>query len=62
MNIGGKRYQQEVDTKEEAIQKKKELYAIMIITNYIKYKKGIYPKYYKLNVNFKDIDNEIKLL
>ena len=32
------------DTKEEAIQKKKELYAIMIITNYIKYKKGLYPK------------------
>ncbi len=49
-------------TKEEAIQKKKELYAIIIITNYIKYKKGLQPKYYKLNINFKDIDNEIKLL
>ena len=34
----------------------------MIITNYIKYIKVIYPKYFKLNINFKDIDNEIKLL
>jgi len=62
MNISGIKINRFADTKEEAIQMKKELYAIMIITNYIKYKKGIYPKYYKLNVNFKDIDNEIKLL
>ena len=34
----------------------------MIITNYIRYIKGIYPKYFKLNINFKDIDNEIKLI
>ena len=40
----------------------KELYAIMIITNYIKYKKGLEPKYYKLNINFEDIDKEIELL
>lgn len=56
------KYSKSVKTKEEAIQKKKELYAIIIITNYIKYKKGLQPKYYKLNINFKDIDNEIKLL
>ena len=62
MNISGIKNKKNVDTKEEAIQKKKELYAIMIITNYIKYIKEIYPKYFKLNVNFKDIDNEIKLL
>jgi hypothetical protein len=29
---------------------------------HFKYIKVIYPKYYKLNINFKDIDNEIKLL
>ena len=62
MNINGIRYAPFVETKEEAIQKKKELYAIMIITNYIKYKKGVYPKYYKLNVNFKEIDKELELL
>jgi len=62
MNISGIKNNRFADTKEEAIQKKKELYAIMIITNYIKYKKGIYPKYYKLNINFNNIDNEIKLL
>lgn len=62
MNISGIKNKKNVDTKEEAIQKKKELYAIMIITNYIKYIKGIYPKYFKLNINFKDIDNEIKLI
>ena len=62
MNISGIQINRYVDTKEEAIQKKKQLYAIMIITNYIRYIKGIYPKYFKLNINFKDIDNEIKLI
>ena len=40
MQISGIATNRFVDTKEEAIQKKKELYAIMIITNYIKYKKS----------------------
>ena len=62
MNLCKKKKSIYVETKEEAIQKKKELYAIMIITNYIKFKKGLYPKYYMLNINFESIDNEIKLL
>jgi hypothetical protein len=62
MNISGYKINRFADTKKEAIQKKKELYAIMIITNYIKFKKGLYTKYYKLNINFNDIDNEINLL
>ena len=62
MNISGNRFNRIADTKKEAIKKKKELYAIMIITNYIKLKKGIYTKYYKLNINFNNIDNEINLL
>jgi hypothetical protein len=62
MNISGNKINRFADTKKEAIQKKKELYAIMIITNYIKLKKGLYTKYYKLNINFNDIDNEINLL
>jgi hypothetical protein len=49
------------DTFGEAIQNKKELYAIMIISNYIKFKKGLYPKYYMLNINFESISNEGKL-
>lgn len=62
MSICGKRFCKLVYTKEEAIQKKKEFYAIMIISNYIKFKKGIYPKYYMLNINFKKIDDELDLL
>ena len=62
MHISGVSANRFVDTKEEAIQQKKELYAIMIISNYIKYKKGLQPKYFKLNINFKHIDNEITLL
>jgi hypothetical protein len=62
MNISGNNINRYADTKKEAIQKKKELYAIMIIINYIKFKKGLYTKYYKLNINFNDIDNEINVL
>jgi hypothetical protein len=62
INLCKNKIKKYVDTKEEAIQTKKELYALMIITNYIKYKKGIYPKYYKLNIDFKKINKEIELL
>tara|TARA_B110000285_G_scaffold171378_1_gene191854 strand:- start:105 stop:1553 length:1449 start_codon:yes stop_codon:yes gene_type:complete len=55
-------YSKSVKTKKEAIQVKKEFYAYIVITNYIKFKKGLYTKYCKLNINFNDIDNEIKLL
>ena len=62
MNICGKQRTKLVNTKEEAIQTKKEFYAIMIISNYVKFKKRIYPKYYMLNINFKKIDDELGLL
>ena len=61
MNICGNRCSRYADTFGEAIQNKKELYAIMIISNYIKFKKGLYPKYYMLNINFESISNEGKL-
>ena len=62
MNICGKKCSRYADTFGEAIQKKKEFYAIMIISNYVKFKKRIYPKYYMLNINFKKIDDELGLL
>lgn len=61
MMICGKLFCRYTDTFGEAIQKKKELYAIMIISNYIKFKKGLYPKYYMLNINFESITDEINL-
>ena len=61
MMICGKSVGRYADTFVEAIQNKKELYAIMIISNYIKFKKGLYPKYYMLNINFQSITNEANL-
>jgi len=61
MKICGKSVSRYADTFGEAIQNKKELYAIMIISNYIKFKKGLYPKYYMLNINFQSITNEVNL-